>query len=224
MKCCQVYRWELYCAEETQKSVCFLLWLYITSVCVCVFLCFSDRWPSSRHNEGHTPPTLPSCFLSALRGTNTTVMTQAVTALWACVCASVCECVCVCVPVYVSQFLSYFPKRTPHPSDRFLLLFSEMTTLFNGYSYPDKISFSFSSRLPLSLIIFQCFTFQCSVPFSSLAFSDVLSDTLPVAKSQCVGEAEEADMGEREDIRMCEYFHLKLPFIKTLIGKMEIDR
>lgn len=36
-----------------------------------------------------------------------------------------------------------------------------------------------------------------------------------MAKSQCVGEAEEARRGEREDIRICEYLNLKLPFINN---------
>lgn len=123
IKGCQVHRQDLYCTwtqcnvcTDTQKRVCFTLWLspcmcmQFMSECVfvyeCVFGVFYDRWASSRHNEGHTPPTLPSCFVSALRGTNTTVMTQAVTARWACVCASVRACVHACVRVTVLVIFS----------------------------------------------------------------------------------------------------------------------
>lgn len=166
-------------SESDSESAC---WCVCVSLCVCVY---SDRWASPRHNKVHAPPTLPSCFVTASRGTFTAVMTQAVTALWACVyvclsmfvraqfcsvllwmaflkgkvkgkglsnalcqwgslqlCTTMCAWMCVYTYMYMSQFLSYFPKRTPWSCDRFLLLFSEMTTLFKDYSYHDNLFLS----------------------------------------------------------------------------------
>lgn len=44
-----------------------------------------------------------------------------------------------------------------------------------------------------------------------------------MARSQRVGEAEEAETEEREDIRICEYLNLKLPFISNA-EREDVDR
>lgn len=76
-------------------------------------------------------------------------MTQAVTARRACVCTSArkyVRAVSVTVPVT-------FPKKTLHPCDGLLLLlFPQMTTLFNVYSDPELIFFPLLKLTPCIII------------------------------------------------------------------------